>query len=151
MISLVYKYGISFFILDFLLLKNNMARQLDILATGGNWFTIPDYVPGRLNAKDFINFHWHPTINPSDYTVVVETLDMSDNNPLKGISKLAKNVRLPHVQFGWNPILLLVPNSSSKPMFRGILNRASTYIVPDVRGNGIFPLEEHGMKISPGL
>lgn len=128
-----------------------MARQLDILATGGEWFTIPDYVPGRLNAKDFIRFHWPSSINPSDYTVVVETLDMSDNDPYKGISTLSKVVRLPHVQFGWNPTLLLVPNSSSKPRFRGTLNRASTYIVPDVRGNGTFALEEHGMKISPGL
>lgn len=127
-------------------------RQLDIIATGPDWFTIPREVPGRLTAVDFIFFRWDSaSLNPDDYTVVVEVLDTA-GPPYRGISKLMKSVELPHVHYDWHARLGVIPHSASLPAFEAELNRGSTYIIPDTKGkNGRFQMELHGMRVPPGL
>lgn len=121
-------------------------RQLDILATRPDWFTIPRYMPGRLNAEDFVFFIWPKSINPSRYTVVVEVLDTA-GPPYRSISKLKKSVELPHVQYGWHARLGVIPDSTSLPSYEAELNRGSTYIIKE----GQRQMESHGKKRPSGL
>jgi hypothetical protein len=126
-------------------------RQLDILATRADWFTLPRHVPGRLNAEDFVFFDWPRTLNNCRYTVVVEVLDNAGPT-YRGIGKLQKSVELPHVQYDWHARIALVPDSTTMPVFESELNRGSTYVVPDVgKANGRFQMVSHGMKRPPGL
>lgn len=128
-----------------------MDRQLDIIATTPDTFTVPRFVPGRLTAQDFINFRWPSSMNPSRYTVVVEVLDTA-GAPYRGISKLMKSVELPHVKYGWHMRLGLVPDSDSLPVFEAELGRGSTYIIPETYGqNGRFQMERHGGYTSMGI
>lgn len=126
-------------------------HQLDITATGPDWFTIPRHAPGRLSTIDFVFFHWPASIDPSRYTVAVESLDVAGPTH-RGISKLRKSVELPHVQYGWNAKIGVIPDSASLPSFHAKLGRGNTYIIPDTRGrNGVFEMERHGVDAPTGL
>ena len=126
-------------------------RQLDILATRGDWFTLPRHLPMRLNAEDFVFFRWPDNVDPDRYTVVVEVLDNAGPH-YRSISKLRKSVELPHIHYDWHARIGVVPNSHHLPVFESELVRGSTYIIPDVEGrNGRFQMERHGVHRPPGL
>ena len=128
-----------------------MDRQLDIIATTPDTFTVPRYVKGRLTAQDFIYFRWPSGFDPSRYTVVVEVLDTA-GAPYRGISKLMKSVELPHVMYGWHMRVGVVPDNDSLPAFEGELGRGSTYIIPSTHGqNGRFLMDRHGGYTSMGI
>lgn len=120
-------------------------RQLDILFSQSNFFTLPRYLPGRLNTDDFIFFRWCSTIDPKNYDVVVESNDVSGPSYRK-ISPLLESVELPHVRFPWRGRLGVIPKNDKLPSFESELSRGSTYIIPDTHGkNGRFQMEKHGM------
>jgi len=125
-------------------------RQLDILATRPDWFTIPRTEFMRINAEDMVFFEWPSGFPYHRYTVVVEVLDTAGPT-YRSISKLNKQVELPHVQYDWHARLGVVPDSPQLPLFEAELNRGSTYSIPDVRKNGTFQMIAHGMKRPPGL
>lgn len=127
-------------------------RQLDILATRHDWYSIPDHLPGRLTAKDFVFFRWPQGFVPSNYSVVLETLDNSSNTPFRKVpGSVQEATRLPHIQYGWHGRIGLIPNDSRLPVFESELVRGSTYIVPNIRTPGYYQMERHGMHIPPGL
>ena len=126
-------------------------RQLDILATRPDWFTLPRYLPMRLNGEDFVHFRWPRGVDPSRYTVVVEVLDNA-GAPHRGIGGLKKSVELPHVQYDWHARIGVVPDHESLPVFEAEMVRGSTYIIPDTFGrSGRIQMERHGMHRPPGL
>ena len=126
-------------------------RQLDIIATHPDWFTLPRHLPGRLSAVDFVFFRWPEELDPSRYTVVVEVLDTAGPT-YRSIGKLCKAVELPHVQYDWHARIGVLPDTESLPSFEATMIRGSTYIIPRTRGqNGIFQMERHGVYRSPGL
>lgn len=125
-------------------------RQLDILGTHPDWFTIPRYMPGRLNSLDFVFFSWCDQIDPNRYTVAILT-DSPGSPDVRGISKLSKNVLLPLTQLGAHPRIGVIPDSSDLPLFEGELHRGSTYNIPKVNSPGRYQLEQHGMIGANGL
>ena len=126
-------------------------RQLDILATRPDWFTLPRHLPMRLNGEDFVFFRWPPSMDPTKYTVVVEVLDNA-GPPYRGIGPLKRSVELPHVQYDWHARIGVIPDAGNIPMFEAEMIRGSTYIIPDSRGrNGRIQMERHGMHRPPGL
>ncbi|MDB4769450.1 hypothetical protein OAG24_00645 [bacterium] len=121
-------------------------RQLDIIWTGPDWFTLPADVPGRLNGDDFVYFRWDCNLNPCDYTVVVESLDTAGPT-YRSISILDKTVQLPLVHFGAHVRIGVIPNSEVLPSFEAELFRGSTYVIPNTHGQtGRFQMEQHGMQ-----
>jgi|688.fasta_scaffold06067_13 hypothetical protein len=125
-------------------------RQLDIPATNSKWFVLPRNLPMRLNGQDFVNFIWFKNIDPSRYTIVVESLDTA-GPPFRGISKLQKRVELPLVQFGWDAKIGVIPDVDTLPSFEAKLVRGSTYLIPDVRKNGIYMMDRFGADRPPGM
>lgn len=120
-------------------------RQLDILLSQSHFFTLPRYLPGRLNTDDFVFFRWCSGINPEKYDVVVESNDVSGPTYRK-ISPLLESVELPHVRFPWRGRIGVIPKTDKLPSFEAELHRGSTYIIPDTHGkNGRFQMERHGM------
>ena len=129
-------------------------RQLDILATRADWFTLPKTLPGRLNGDDFVFFTFpeNKDFDPSRYTVVVEVLDNSGSSPYRSISKLRKSVELPHVKYGPHVLIAVVPDNDSLPSFEAELIRGSTYVIPSLgRRNGTFEMIRHGMHRPNGI
>jgi len=128
-------------------------RQLDILATRPDWFTIPRNVPGRLNAEDFVFFDYDGAdIDISRYTVVVETLDVSSGSPFRSVSKLKETVEVPHVQLGQYAAILVIPDSMSLPAFGSTLIRGSTYKIPKTGGAPHwFQMIRHGVFRPNGI
>ena len=125
-------------------------RQLDILWTQSDFAIIPRTVPGRLRADDFIYFRWCSDIDPSRYTVLVESLDTAGPT-FRAIGKLDESVELPFVKFGWHPRLGVVPDDDNLPSFESEMYRANTYLLRPTHGkNGIFQLERHGPTRPPG-
>lgn len=125
-------------------------RQLDIVWTNPQWFTLPRHLPGRLSATDFVFFRWCGDLNPADYTVVVESLDTAGPR-FRSIGQLRREVELPHVMFDWHAQIGVVPNRPSLPSFEAELVRGSTYVIPSTHGrNGRFQMERHGVHRPPG-
>jgi len=104
-------------------------RQLDITYSNGFFFTIPPYTKGRIEADDFIFFHWGKNIDPDDYVVVVESLDTASDT-YRSIGKLSEQVKLPFVQYSPYAKLLLLPHRENMPKFISNLSRGTTYIIP---------------------
>ena len=122
-------------------------RQLDLYKWGSNFLSIPKYIPGRLNADDFLYFKWCAELEPivDRYTVVIESLDNAGAT-MRSISKLREAVEIPYVQLGWYPRLGLVPDSDKLPLFEGQVIRGSLYIIPETKGiNGKYLLRREGM------
>ena len=125
-------------------------RQLDVLWSNPQWFTLPRHLPGRLRADDFVFFKWCGSLDPSKYTVVVESLDTA-GPPFRSIGRLSSKVELPHVMFDWHARIGVLPSDSSLPSFEAELIRGSTYMIPNTRGrNGVFQMERHGVHRPPG-
>jgi len=128
-----------------------MSRQLDILATRPDWFTLPRHLPGRLNAEDMVFFEWPCHLDACRYKVAVEVLDTAGPT-YRGIGQLNKALELPHVQYDWHARIGVLPDSPDLPTFEAELNRGSTYMIPDVgKANGRFQMRSHGMKRPPGI
>ncbi len=126
-------------------------RQLDILATGPDWFTLPRYLPGRLNGEDFLHFRWPSSFDRTRYTVIVEVLDTAGPT-YRSIGIVDKSVELPHIQYDWHARVGVIPDSPSLPKFESELIRGSTYIIPETYGSsGSFQMERHGMHRPPGI
>lgn len=126
-------------------------RQLDILATRADWFTLPRHLPMRLNGEDFVFFNWPSDLDFTRYTVAVEVLDTS-GPPYRGIGKLQKSVELPHVQYGWHPRIGVLPDDESLPAFEAEMIRGSTYEIPSTNGqNGRIQMSRFGMHRPNGL
>ncbi len=125
-------------------------RQLDIMLDQENHAILDRSLPGVLTGIDFIHFRWGPEIDPSKYTVIVESLDTAGPT-FRSISKLNESVELPHVMFAWHPRLGVIPNSKNLPAFEGEMYRGSTYLLRSTHGkNGRFQLEHHGTMRPPG-
>lgn len=126
-------------------------RQLDILATRADWFTLPRYLPGRLDGACFIHFIIPDRLDVNKYKVVIEVLDTAGPT-YRSIGPLRQSVELPHVHYDWHARIGVVPNDSSMPSFESTMYRGSTYVIPHTNGvNGVFQMTQHGVQRPPGL
>lgn len=123
-------------------------RQLDMLWANSQFYTIPATADGRMTTQDFVYFKWNPRINPSDYTVVVESNDTAGST-FRSIGKLSERLQLPFVKLPYYCRIGVIPNNDRKPLFQGLLVRGGTYFVPQVNSNGVFPLEQYGNIVPP--
>jgi len=123
------------------------SLQADITLAGNKFISIPRETPGRLNTDDFVFFNWPSTVNPNEYTVVVESMDTAGAQYRK-VAPLSKQINLPFVQFDAHALIGVIPNHDErKPQFWARLNRGSTYQLPTVpRGaSGKFTMQLHGV------
>ena len=103
-----------------------MHRQFDIPLTTQYHFIIPSDVDGRLTQEDFIYFAPDSTVSSNDFEVVVESYS---GNFLK-VGELAPIVKLPHVHFSYESLVMLLPrNGKESTRFIGTLVRGHKYIV----------------------
>lgn len=131
--------------------RTQKVIQLDPTFSGGKFFSLPKFLPGRVNVDDFVFFNYPSGMNPSDYMVAVETIDTSDpHSPIRTIGPLRNSVELPHVHYDAYASIFVIPNvDPRKPTFYARLNRGSTYDIPDVRAEhqvgGKYEMRRHGM------
>jgi hypothetical protein len=125
-------------------------RQLDLPATNSSWYILPRELPMRLNGEDFINFIWYGNVNPSRYTVVIESLDTAGPT-YRAISKLQKRVEIPLVMFGWDAKIGVIPDVDSLPAFQAKFVRGSTYLIPETSKNGVYTMDRFGKDRPPGM
>lgn len=117
-------------------------QQLDLPFSNGHFYNLPKNVPGRLNVDDFVFFNIPKGVNSHDYSVVVTTLDTSQL-PHRTIGPLMTNVELPHVHFGAQGSIYLIPKTKAHlPTYYARLNRGSTYDIPTID----FSKHKTGMK-----
>ena len=106
--------------------------QCDITLAGNPFISLPRHLPGRLNTDDFVFFNWPPSVNPLNYTVVVEANDTAGER-YRSIAPLAKEVALPFVQFDAYAMIGVIPTQNKYlPKFWSRVNRGSTYNIPHV-------------------
>lgn len=117
--------------------------QLDMPLNHHHFRNVPRTAVGRLGGQDFVHFKYPCGINPERYTVVVESLDVSGCR-FRSISKLCPNVELPHVKFDPHGRIGVLPDSPYLPSFEAEIVRGGTYIIPSVKGTGVFQMEQHG-------
>ena len=129
-----------------------MSRQLDIPASLSDFYILPKFLPGRLSALSFMHFKWPASLDPSRYTVVVQTLDTSGDSSYRGASKLHEDVEIPFVKYDWHAPIGVLPDTDALPSFVSTLRRGATYIIPDTKGqNGVFEMQRLGGRETPGL
>lgn len=111
-------------------------RQYDQTRTHNHWVSVPPFVPGRLNATDYVFFNFDSTFPAHKYKVAVESMsNASPNNAdrFRVISSLQPKVELPDVHFsqgfGSHAKILLLPEDVSLPGYICDLIRGSTYTV----------------------
>lgn len=127
------------------------TRQLDIPASLSDFYILPKFLPGRLGALDFIHFHWPASLDPTRYTVVVQTLDNSSDSNYRSISKLNADVQLPFVQYDLHTPIGVIPDTHLLPAFSSDLRRGASYIIPDTKGqNGTFQMQRLGGREAMG-
>lgn len=123
-----------------------MSRQLDILWTHPDWYTLPKNLPGRLMADDFVFFIWPESMDHRRYKVVVETLDISGDSSYRHIGPLLKEIELPHVMYDPHARIGVLPDTEALPAFEAELVRGSTYVLPaHQRGAEWVQMERHGI------
>lgn len=131
--------------------RNQTMVQLDIPFSNGKFFSLPKFLPMRVNVDDFLFFNVPQSMNPMDYMVAVETLDTSNpGSPIRTIGPLRDAVELPHTQFDAYGAVYIFPRiDPTKPTFFSRLNRGSTYDIPDIsrvhRPGGKYEMRRHGM------
>lgn len=126
--------------------ENSPVRQLDIPYANPFFYTIPEVAPGRIMADDFVYFSFGKELNPSNYNVVVESMDTAGTK-WRNIGQLSERVHLPFVKFSPYGKIGVVPVTDKLPLFSATLVRGATYIIPNVRGqNGEFSMSRHGGK-----
>lgn len=109
-------------------------RQYDITRNRDGWLTVPHYIPGRLNATDFVFFNYSREFPVCNYRVVVEAPSNAspfNSDRYRDIGPLEKKVELPDVifqqGFGSHAKILVLPYDIRQPAFMGNLVRGSTY------------------------
>jgi len=109
-------------------------RQYDQSRTHNFHVTIPHYIPGRLNALDFVFFNFDSTFPARYYSVAVES--MATGSPVEQdrfriIGRLQDKVELPDVYFsqgfGSHAKILVLPSTEKLPAYTADLVRGSTY------------------------
>lgn len=125
-------------------------RQLDILATRAHWFTLPRQLPMRLDGTSFVHFIIPPHIDNKRYKVVIESLDTAGPT-FRSIGTLKQSMELPHIQYGWEPRLGVIPDDPSLPSFEAVMYRGSTYVIPYTTVNGVYQMTQHGVRRPSGI
>lgn len=120
--------------------------QVDIPYASQNFMSLPQYVPGRVNTDDFVYFKWPRSLNPQQYSVLVEPNDTAGGS-FRTLGTLSDAVGLPVVYFNAESMIGVVPtNNGQLPAFWSRLNRGSTYVIPDVgKQPGVFSMDRHGV------
>lgn len=109
--------------------------QTDLPFANGKFYGLPKHLPGRVNTDDFVFFFYPKSMNPSDYMVVVETLDTSQETHLRKIGELRPNVELPFVHFDAYASIYVIPKTDpTKHTYYARLNRGSSYTIPEISG-----------------
>jgi hypothetical protein len=104
------------------------THQLDLPFSSGKFYTLPKSLPGRVNVDDYVFFRWPASVNPSDYVIVIETLDTSQPSHLRQIGPLRPNVELPHVHYdAYAKIVVMPKNDPNKHIWYARLSRGSSY------------------------
>jgi hypothetical protein len=109
--------------------------QTDLPLANGKFYGLPKHLPGRVNTDDFVFFNIPSEINPSDYEVVIESLDTSQHTHLRKIGTLMANVEIPFVHLDAYASIYVMPKvDPTKHTFYARLSRGSTYTIPVVQG-----------------
>lgn len=125
--------------------------QLDTPFSNGRFFSLPKFLPGRVNVDDFVFFNYPHTMDPNEYMIALETLDTSNPHaPVRTIGPLRSEAELPHVHYDAYASIFVLPKVDPlKPTFYARLNRGSTYSIPDVsrshQPGGKYEMRRHGM------
>lgn len=113
---------------------NQKDWQLDLPYSNGKFYSLPKYLPGRVNVDDFVFFDFPSGMNPNEYMVAVDTLDTT--NPMdttRIIGPLERNVELPHVMYDAYGSIYVIPRRNKMlPSYFARLNRGSTYVILEV-------------------
>ncbi len=121
--------------------------QLDIPYADAKFMNIPRFMPGRVNADDFVYFKWPRHFDSSKYSILVEPNDTAGSR-FRTLGRLGEMVPLPAVYFNAESRIGVVPTSDSRlASYWSTLNRASTYVIPDIdyRKGGQFVMDRHGI------
>lgn len=132
-------------------------RQYDSVRTSNHTVVIPQGIPYRLNATDYVFFNY-PTDFPLDqYRVVMESMSNASSHPndrFRDIGPLEKKCELPDVYFsrglGTASSILVLPKDETMglPAFIGNLVRGATYNIephaPVITPSGHKALERTG-------
>ena len=109
-------------------------RQYDQSRTHNHWVNVPHFIPGRLNALDFVFFNFDSTFPKQYYTVAVESMSVGSPNPrdrFRTIGPLDDKVELPDVHFsqgfGSHSRIFVLPITENLPAYTADLVRGSTY------------------------
>lgn len=124
---------------------NSDERQLDIPASLARFYNIPKYAPGRMTGKSFVQFQWSNTLNPKNYTVVVEPLDTSGDR-FRSIGELEHMMELPFVQYDPHAKLGVIPHDARYPAFWSEVGRGCTYIIPNISKSGVYTMQMLGVQ-----
>ncbi len=123
------------------MLQSDGTRQYDIPRNRGNWLTMPQSVPGRMNTDDYVFFKWNCDLPANMYCVAVESMSTASPNRsdrFRLIGMLDNTVELPDVMyshgFGSHAKILVLPKIGNLPAFVGDLVRGSTYHI-NLSGN----------------
>ena len=100
-------------------------RQFDIPLTTQYHFVIPSDVKGRITTEDFVFFEYPNEIDPTRYTVVLDTF----GGDQREVAPLSKKVKLPHVHIPYEAFILILPDDVSLPKFIGTAVRGNRYIL----------------------
>jgi hypothetical protein len=114
-------------------------REFDIPLTTQYHFITPTEVKGRLTTEDYIFFNPQIQINLSNYDVILESF----NGSFKKIGTLSETMKLPHVHFVNDALILIVPKFDvSLPKFVGTIQRGKTYNITfkHISDNGYYIL-----------
>lgn len=129
-------------------------RQFDQLRTHNHTVTIPQGIPFRLNATDYILFNYPNDFPVHNYRIVMESMSNASSHHgdrFRDIGPLEKKCELPDVYFsrgfGTAASILLLPITPG-PTFIGNLVRGATYTVnlnaPVITPQGHRALERTG-------
>lgn len=124
--------------------------QLDHLRGNTHFTGYSNRIDMANTTEDHVFFEWYMDIDPTKYSVVVESMDTAGPT-YRSIGKLSHNknakagtLKLPNVVFDPHARIGVIPSSKNMPSFEGELSRGSTYKIPCVNKNGTYKLRRHG-------
>lgn len=111
-----------------------VQRQYDIPLTNMFFATLPADVPGRTTRDEYVYFDY--TFDASQYDVVAE----SYGGQFLKFAPLSQAVKLPHVQYGRESLLMVIPiNNPLLPTYVGTIQRGKRYVLaPGLMKNGYY-------------
>lgn len=98
-------------------------RQFDIPLTTQFHFSIPSDVKGRITQEDFVYFTYPEDVDPTRYSVVVDTF----SGDHRQVAPLSEKVKLPHVHIPYEAFIMVLPDDPSLPKFIGTTIRGKRY------------------------